>query len=136
MGWKDDLFEASKTKAEREEEERIRQAKRVEEALSTADAAMTLALQALEFSAERLRSQKQPVVLEDIAGGKRLKLHEPTLEVALSRETAILTVLAEGNKPREFDFVRDRHIAAADVEEYVGKRCLELVRLVQQNHPW
>jgi hypothetical protein len=39
-------------------------------------------------------------------------------------------------KPREFDFAKDRHIAATDVEEYVGRRAVELVRLAQKATPW
>ena len=54
----------------------------------------------------------------------------------LDRETAILKIYYLEGKPREFDFVRDRHIAAGDVEEYVGRRAVELVKNAQKGTPW
>ena len=54
----------------------------------------------------------------------------------LVRDSAVIKVAFVEGKPREFDFAKDRHIAAADVEEYVGRRSVELVRTAQKAAPW
>ena len=50
--------------------------------------------------------------------------------------SAVIKVTFGEGKPREFDFAKDRHIAPADVEEYIGRRSLELVRAAHKAHPW
>ena len=58
------------------------------------------------------------------------------LTVELDRSTAVLTVTYDAAKPREFDFAKDRHLSPKDVEEYVGRRLVELARAAQKAHPW
>ena len=134
--WRDELTEVVKTKAEREAEEKERQRKRVEEALTSAEAAMELAREGLVFARDRIVEKGQPGTLEDQKDNLRLGLRELSLVVALDRETAIIKVSFIEGKPREFDFAKDRHIAAADVEEYVGRRAVELVRAAHKSQPW
>jgi hypothetical protein len=134
--WRDELQEAVKGKAERDAEEKERQRKRVEEALTTADAALQLAKEALTFSYEKLKEKGQDVSLDGSDDGLRLVFKALSLGIALDRETAIIKITFAEQKPREFDFARDRHIAAADVEEYVGRRSVELVRAAQKAEPW
>lgn len=134
--WKDELIEAVKTKAEREAEEAARHRKRVEEALATAEAAMKVGADALRFAAEKLTEKGQPATLEEPADSLKLALHDMTLRLELSRESAIIKVTFGDAKPREFDFAKDRHISPADVEEYVGRRSLEFVRAAQKSFPW
>jgi hypothetical protein len=136
-GWRDEITESVKTKAEREAEEQARHRKRVEEALATADAAIRLGGEALRFTRDRLREKNQPAELAE--NGKdafRLALREFSLNLELVRESAIIKVTFGDGKPREFDFAKDRHIAPADVEEYVGRRAVELVRAAQKAAPW
>lgn len=134
--WRDELIEAVKTKAEREAEEAARHKKRVEEALTSADAAMRLAVEALRFAHERLREKGQGAELQEQPDAYKLRLRDLQLGLSLARESAIITVSYIDGKPREFDFAKDRHIAAADVEEYVGRRSVELVRAAQKATPW
>jgi hypothetical protein len=134
--WRDELIEAVKTKAEREAEELARHRKRVEEALTSAETAMKLAVEALHFAHERLKEKGQGVRIEERPDAHRLVLGELSLGIELQRDSAIIRVVYAEGKPREFDFAKDRHIAAADVEEYVGRRAVEFVRTAQKATPW
>jgi hypothetical protein len=58
------------------------------------------------------------------------------LSAELDTSTAIIKVTYLEAKAREFDFARDRHIASADVEEYLGRRVVELVKAAQKASPW
>jgi hypothetical protein len=134
--WRDELNDAVKTKAEREAEEAAKQRQRVQEALASAQTAIALAIDALRFAAERISEKGQAVKLTEQDSGARLDLATFSLVLELDRETAVIKVTFLEGKPREFDFARDRHIAAADVEEYVGRRTVELVRNAQKAQPW
>lgn len=134
--WREEIIEATKSKAEREAEEQERHRKRVEEALTTAEAAMKLAVDALRFVEESLSGHAQPVTIVDEPDACRLSLRELSLALKLVRESAVLQVVYADGKPREFDFAKDRHIAPLDVEEYVGRRSVELVRSAQKAAPW
>lgn len=144
--WRDELIEAVKTKTEREAEEAAKQRQRVLEALSSAESAVTMAVDALRFACDRITEKGQPAVFAeeheptgDDAGKikvARLALGSLGLSLELDRTTAIVRVGYLEGKPREFDFARDRHIAAADVEEYVGRRAVELVRSAQKAAAW
>jgi hypothetical protein len=134
--WRDELIDAVKTKAEREAEELARHRKRVEEALATAEAAMKLGGDSLRFAADKLKEKGQGAVLDEADGALKLSLHEVSLRLELSRESAIIKVTFGDAKPREFDFAKDRHISPADVEEYLGRRALEFVRSAQKASPW
>jgi hypothetical protein len=134
--WRDELIEVVKTKAEREAEEQARHKKRVEEALATAEAAMTLGVEGLRFTCEKLKEKGQPAELVEQPDNFKLTIREHSLALDLSRESAAIHITFGEGKPREFDFAKDRHIAPADVEEYVGRRSLELVRAAQKSTPW
>lgn len=134
--WRDELIEAVKTKAEREAEELARHRKRVEEALTTAEAAMALAVDALKFARDRLKEKEQPAELSEESDAYRLTLREASLGLELVRDAALIKVTFGDGKPREFDFAKDRHIAPADVEEYMGRRTLEFVRAAQKAAAW
>ena len=134
--WRDELKQAVKSKAEREAEEEARRKKRVEEAMAVAQEALQGAFTALGFAKEALEEKKQPVSLEGGDDQKTLKLGEFSLTAELDRDSAILRITFGNSKPREFDFAKDRHIAAADVEEYTGRRSVELVRAAQKASPW
>jgi hypothetical protein len=134
--WRDELIEAVKSKAEREAEEAARHRKRVEEALTTAETAMGLGVDALHYTRDRLRDKGQPVELSDDKDRHRLTLHDLSLSLELVRESAVIKVTFGEGKPREFDLAKDRHIAPTDVEEYMGRRSLELVRAAYKTHPW
>jgi hypothetical protein len=134
--WREEIIEATKSKAEREAEEQERHRKRVEEALTTAEAAMKLAVDALRFVEESLSGHALPVTIVDEPDAFRLSLRELSLALRLVRESAVLQVVYADGKPREFDFAKDRHIAPLDVEEYVGRRSVELVRSAQKAAPW
>jgi hypothetical protein len=134
--WRDELIEAVKTKAEREAEEQARHKKRVEEALATAEGAMGLGVDALRYTAEKLKEKGQAVELADEQDKHRLKLGDLTLTLELVRESAVIKVTFGEGKPREFDLAKDRHIAPTDVEEYMGRRALELVRAAYKASPW
>ena len=134
--WRDELSEAVKSKAERDAEEAARHKKRVEEALATAETAMNLAAEALRYTRDRLKDKAQPVVLEESPDRYKLVLGELSLALELSRESAVIKVTFGEGKPRDFDLAKDRHIAPADVEEYMGRRSLELVRAAYKAAPW
>ena len=109
----DELNEAVKSKAEREAEEHARVKKRVEEALATATQAMNLGAEALAFASQRLNEKGQAAehqVQGDVA--KLAYIRAVTLE--LVRESALVRITFGEQKPREFDFAKDRHIAPAD----------------------
>lgn len=134
--WRDELIEAAKSKAERDAEERERHRKRVEEALHTAEAAFSLGSEAIRFTRDRLADKGQAATLGEETDSLKLELGTHNLRVELVRESAVVRVTFESGKPREFDFAKDRHIAPTDVEEYVGRRSLELVRAAQKANPW
>lgn len=149
--WRDELIDAVKTKAEREAEEAAKQRQRVLEALASAETALSLAIDALKFARDRIADKGQEVgfteeteeVKEEgveTAGTftklARVAVGKLGVSVELDRTTAIIRVGFLEGKPREFDFARDRHIAASDVEEYVGRRVVELVRAAQKASPW
>jgi hypothetical protein len=134
--WRDELIEVVKTKAEREAEEKERHKKRVEEALTSAEAAMQLAAESLRFARDKVAEKGQPNDLVEQKDHCRFSVREVGLSVDLVRESAVIKVTFIEGKPREFDFAKDRHIAPADVEEYVGRRAVELVRAAHKAHPW
>jgi hypothetical protein len=134
--WRDELIEAVKTKAERDEEERARHKKRVEEALTTAEAAVNLGADALRFTCEKLRGKEQPADFAEQPDSFKLSIHGHSVLLELVRDSALVKVTFGEGKPREFDFAKDRHIAPADVEEYMGRRALELVRAAHKTSPW
>jgi hypothetical protein len=134
--WRDELIEAVKSKAERDAEEAARHRKRVEEALATAETAISLGVEALRYTRDRLRDKDQPVELSEEKDRYRLSLRELGLTLELVRESAVIKVTFGEGKPREFDLAKDRHIAPADVEEYMGRRSLELVRAAYKTNPW
>jgi hypothetical protein len=134
--WRDELIEAAKTKAEREAEELARHRKRVEEALHTAELALGLAAEALRFTRDSLSEKGQTSTLLEQTDSFKLELVDHKLRVELARDSAIIKVTFGEGKPREFDFAKDRHIAPADVEEYVGRRAVELVKSAHKASPW
>jgi hypothetical protein len=134
--WRDELIEAVKSKAERDAEEAARHKKRVEEALATAETAMALAVEALRYTRDRLRDKDQPVELAEEKDRYKVTLYDMSLTLELVRDAAIIKVTFGEGKPREFDLAKDRHIAPADVEEYMGRRSLELVRGAYKSHAW
>jgi hypothetical protein len=134
--WRDELIEAAKTKAERDEEELARHRKRVQEALHTAESAFDLASKALEYARERLAEKGQAPHLDVQTDALGLELLAHKIRIELVRESAVIKVVYGEGKPREFDFAKDRHIAPADVEEYVGRRAVELVKSAQKASPW
>ena len=152
--WREELSEAVKTKAEREAEEAARLKQRVQEALGPAESAFGLAMDALRFAADQIAEKGQAARLEPSAGdpspGAKLVIEPggtpapgqtgdlgPLVRgLSIDRETAIVKASIGETKPREFDFAKDRHIAASDVEEYVGRRIIELVRAAQKANAW
>ncbi|NUP09284.1 MAG: hypothetical protein HOW73_24800 [Polyangiaceae bacterium] len=149
--WRDELIDAVKTRVERDAEEAAKHKQRVLEALASAETALGLAIEALKFGHERIAEKGQDAKFldeteevasdGDLPGGKRTKLARLSLgnlsvAIELDRATAVIKVSFLEGKPREFDFARDRHIAAADVEDYVGRRVVELVRSAQKASPW
>jgi hypothetical protein len=134
--WRDELVEAVKSKAERDAEEAARHKKRVEEALATAETAMGLGADSLRFTRDRLREKEQPADLSEEKDRYRLALFDLALTLELVRESAVIKITFGEGKPREFDLAKDRHIAPVDVEEYIGRRSLELVRAANKAHPW
>jgi len=83
------------------------------------------------------RKRDIAVLLGSLAGGDRGPDWRSTgLSADLDPDTAVIKVSYLDAKAREFDFARDRHIAAADVEEYLGRRVVELIRSVQKATPW
>ncbi|WP_437589889.1 hypothetical protein [Sorangium sp. So ce1000] len=134
--WRDELIEAVKSKAEREAEDLARHKKRVAEALAAAESAVSLGAESLKFAHDRLREKGQAIALAEEQDKHRLALGDFSLSLELLRDSAIVRVTFGDGKPREFDFAKDRHIAPADVEEYIGRRALELVRAAQKASPW
>ncbi|HEY4117805.1 MAG TPA: hypothetical protein VGM56_08120 [Byssovorax sp.] len=134
--WRDELVEAVKSKSEREAEEQARVKKRVEEALATATQALDLAREGLKYTHEKLREKGQAAELGSDADHVKLSLGAASLALDLGRDTAIVKVTFADGKPREFDFAKDRHITPGDVEEYTGRRALELVRSAYKAAPW
>jgi hypothetical protein len=134
--WRDELIEAVKSKAERDAEEAARHRKRVEEALATAETAMGLGVEALRYTRDKLKDKAQPVELAEEKDRYRVTLRDLSLTLELVRESAIIKVTFGEGKPRDFDLAKDRHIAPADVEEYMGRRSLELVRAAYKAQPW
>ncbi len=134
--WRDELEEAIKSQNERDAEEAGRRRKRLEEALKVADEALATALEGLRFASERLTSKEQPCTLTEGENSVELSLHGESLKVGLERAEAILRVTFGGARPRDFDFAKDRHIAPKDVEEYVGRRTVELARAAKKSKPW
>ena len=100
------------------------------------DTAMALGVEGLRFTRDRLKDKEQPAELVEQADSYKLVIREHSLALELHRESAAIRVIFGEGKPREFDFAKDRHIAPADVEEYVGRRSLELVRAAQKSTPW
>jgi hypothetical protein len=134
--WREELVEAIKTKAEREAEEADKRKKRLEEALKIADEALGHALDGLEFSRSQLAGKEQPAKLKKDGDARVFELHGQTLGIELDRSEAVLKVTFNGGRPREFDFAKDRHISPKDVEEYVGRRAVELARAAHKAKPW
>lgn len=149
--WRDELNDAVKTKSEREAEEAAKLRQRVLEALTSAESALALAFEALKFGHERITDKGREATLSEESIDLPPKGDEPATKtlksarlglgtlgvgIELDRETAIIRVTFLEGKPREFNFAQDRHIAAADVEEYVGRRVVELVRSSQKTEPW
>jgi hypothetical protein len=134
--WREELTEVVKTKAERDAEEQARQKKRVAEALATAETAMSLGADALRYARDRLVEKEQTAELTEGPDYYKLVVHEQTVALELVRDSAVLRVMAGDAKPREFDFAKDRHIAPTDVDEYMGRRLLELVRAAHKAQPW
>ena len=135
-GWRDELIEAIKSKNERDAEEEARRKQRLEAALEVADAALEKAEEGLRFADEQLRAKQQPVKLHKKNGEVALEMHDQRLSVLLSRDDAVLRVSYNDGRPREFDFAKDRHLSPKDVEEYVGRRAVELARAAQKTNPW
>jgi hypothetical protein len=134
--WRDELTEAVKSKAERDAEEATRRAKRLTEALEVAEEALNNALEGLRFTHEQLAGKQQPASLIEADGTHTLKLGELFISVGLTRDDAVLTISYNDQRPREFDFAKDRHLSPKDVEEYVGRRAVELARTAQKTQPW
>ena len=134
--WRDELTEAVKSKAEREAEEAERHRKRVQEALNAAESAMSLAVEALRFGRDKIAEKGQPVELLEEKDKHKLTLRDVSLTLELLRDSAVIKVTFGEGKPREFDLAKDRHIAPGDVEEYIGRRSLELVRAAYKATPW
>jgi hypothetical protein len=135
-GWRDELSEVIKTKDEREVEEAARKRKRLVEALGVGDEALERALEGLKYAHEQLQNKSQPSSLSEQDGVHALRMHEQHITIALQRDDAILKVVFNDGRPREFDFAQDRHMSPKDVEEYVGRRAVEFARAAQKTNPW
>ncbi|MEM1028896.1 MAG: hypothetical protein AAGA56_06195 [Myxococcota bacterium] len=134
--WREELLEVVKSQAERDAEEAARKRQRLEAALAVAGEAWSKARDALAFAAGKLEEKKQPGRFDEKADAMRLDLHEQSIVVSLSREDAVLGVTFNEGRPRDFDFAKDRHLSPKDVEEYVGRRTVELARAAQKSSPW
>lgn len=134
--WRDELIDVVKSKSEREAEDEERKQKRLTEALKVAEEALEKASDGLRFTDEQLKNKSQPSTLAEKSDDICLKVNEFSLAVALSRADAVLTVTFNDGRPREFDFAKDRHLSVKDVEEYVGRRAVELARAAQKAAPW
>lgn len=146
--WRDELIDAVKTKAEREAEEAEKQQQRVREAMTSAEAALKLGVEALTFASERVKEKGKTSDVTSSVHAVKFSMQGPpapgegggpttmTISADLDPATAIIKVTYQDAKAREFDFARDRHIASADVEEYLGRRVVELIRSAQKAAPW
>ncbi len=134
--WRDELQSVIKSQAERDAEAAERKRQRLVEALAVAEQALAGAREGMRYIDEQLRKKGQPCSLSDQADTLLFKMHDYTLEVKLDRDTAILSICYNAAQPRIFNFVEERHTAAKDVEEYVGRRAVELARAAQKSHPW
>lgn len=143
--WRDELIDAVKTKAEREAEEAEKQRQRVREAMTSAEAALKLGVEALAFASERVKEKGKTSSVTSSEHSVKFTMEGPvangaptvmSLGADLDPATAIIKVTYQDAKAREFDFARDRHIASADVEEYLGRRVVELIRAAQKASPW
>jgi hypothetical protein len=134
--WREELIDVVKSQAEREAEEEARKAKRLAEALKVAEEALQKATDGLRFTNEQLKSKSQPAKLEEKSDDISLMMNDLSLSVGLSRSDAVLKVVFNEGRPREFDFAKDRHLSAKDVEEYVGRRAVEFARAAQKSNPW
>jgi uncharacterized protein YdbL (DUF1318 family) len=134
--WREELQDVIKSKVEREAEEQERRRKRVAEALDVALVAMAQSFEALRFAAGELGQKGQPAKLGEQMGEAHFELHGQTVDVTLDPEAAVVKISYNQSRAREFDFATDRHLAPKDVEEYVGRRLVELSRAVQKEHPW
>jgi len=148
--WRDELIDAVKTKAEREAEEAEKHKQRVREAMMSAEAALKFGVDALTFASERVREKGKASSIEASEHAVKFTMEGPAAPAAagappapttmslaadLDPSTAVIKVTYQDAKAREFDFARDRHIAAADVEEYLGRRVVELIRAAQKASP-
>src|SRR5256885_7991038 len=109
VSWRDELNEAVKSKAEREAEEQARVRKRVEEALATATQAMNLGAEALAFANQRLNEKGQAAEHQVQGDVAKLKLTDQSVTLELVRDAALVRITFGDQKPREFDFAKDRH---------------------------
>ena len=99
--WRDELTEVVKTKAEREAEEKERHRKRVEEALTSAEAAMQLARDGLVFTRDRVVEKGQPCALEDTKDALRSPCASGAVVGCRPGDAIIKVTFIEG-KPRDF----------------------------------
>ncbi len=143
--WRDELIDAVKTKAEREAEEAEKHKQRVSEAMTSAEAALKLGVEALTFASERVKEKGKASEVTSSLHAVKFTMQGPEanggpttmmISADLDPATAIIKVTYQDAKAREFDFARDRHIASADVEEYLGRRVVELIRAAQKAAPW
>jgi hypothetical protein len=134
--WRDELLGIIKTEAEREAEQKERRKKRIAAALEVASEAFSKAEAGLRFAHEKIAGKKQPAALDEGDDSCALALHDLSLRIELRRDVAVLDVTYGEGKPREFDFANDRHLAPRDIEDYVGRRVIELARTAQELHPW
>jgi hypothetical protein len=134
--WRDELSEVIKSRTERDAEEHARLRARVEEALKTAELALSLARDGLRYACEQFRGKQQAAELEESPNGIKLSLGSTSIGIELLRETAVIRIQFGEGKPRDFDFAKDRHLAPADLEEYVGRRLVEFARAAQKAAPW
>jgi hypothetical protein len=134
--WREELQDVIKSKAERDAEEQERKRKRIVEALDVADAAISQALEGIRFAMAELEAKGQKPRLTEPPADVRFELLGLTVDLTLDRSNAVLRVTYNQGRPREFDFAQDRHLSTKDVEEYVGRRLVELARAAQKEHPW
>ncbi len=134
--WRKELIDTIRSKEDREREEQERARKRLEAALKIADEAMRGAAESLRFAHEQFSAKGQPSKLDESGDKLHFELFELHLSVELCRDDAILKINYVEGRPREFDFSKDRHLGPRDVEEYVGRRAVELARAAQKSNPW
>ena len=123
--WRDELVNVVKSKSEREAEEDKRKAKRLADALKVAEEALRKASDGLRFANDQFKSKSQPATLASEADDVSLKMNDLSLSVGLVRTDAVVKVIFNDGRPREFDFAKDRHLSIKDVEEYVGRRAVD-----------